>query len=168
MANKTILMSRIRQILRLYTQGQSNKKISELTASSRNTVKKYIHKFIHEHLTYDTISRMSDHELDLLFGYTEPAVRDKRFEQLQSLLPEMEKQMKRKGMTITLIWEQYRVTYPAGYAITQFYKYYRHFINRAQPVMHIEHKAGDKLYVDFAGDKLTIVDPQTGEVKEVE
>jgi transposase len=168
MANKTILMSRIRQILRLYTQGQSNKKISELTCSSRNTVKKYIHKFIHEHLTYDTISRMSDHELDLLFGYTEPAVRDKRFEQLQSLLPEMEKQMKRKGMTITLIWEQYRVTYPAGYAITQFYKYYRHFIKRAQPVMHIEHKAGDKLYIDFAGDKLTIVDPQTGEVKEVE
>jgi DNA-binding NarL/FixJ family response regulator len=64
MANKTILMSRIRQILRLYTQGQSNKKIRELTCSSRNTVKKYIHKFIHEHLTYDLISAMSDHELD--------------------------------------------------------------------------------------------------------
>ena len=144
MANKTILMSRIRQILRLYTQGQSNKKISELTASSRNTVKKYIHKFIHEHLTYDLISGISDHELDLLFGYTEPAVKDERFEQLQSLLPDMEKQMKRKGMTITLIWEQYRVTHPQGYAITHFYKYYRHFTKRIQPVMHIEHKAGDK------------------------
>jgi len=59
MANKTILMSRIRQILRLYTQGQSNKKISELTCSSRNTVKKYIHKFIHEHLTYDAIKRQA-------------------------------------------------------------------------------------------------------------
>jgi hypothetical protein len=91
MANKTILMSRIRGILRLYTQGQSRKKISELTCSSRNTVKKYIHKFIHEHLTYDAISVMSDHELDLFFGYTEPSVKDKRFEQLQSLLPDMEK-----------------------------------------------------------------------------
>src|SRR3954469_19095243 len=103
MANKTILMSRIRQILRLYTQGQSNKKISELTASSRNTVKKYIHKFVHEHLTYDVISGMSDHELDLLFGYTEPAVKDERFEQLQSLLPDMEKQMKREGNDHNLI-----------------------------------------------------------------
>ena len=96
MANKTILMTRIRQILRLYTQGKSKKQISQLTASSRNTVKKYIHKFILEHLTYDAINGMSDHELDLLFGYTEPAVKDERFEQLQSLLPEMEKQMKRK------------------------------------------------------------------------
>ena len=145
-------------------QGQSNKKISELTASSCNTVKKYIHKFIHEHLTYDAYSAMSDHELDLLFGYTEPAVRDKRFEQLQSLLPDMEKQMKRKGMIITLIWEQYRVTYPAGYAITQFYKYYRHFTKRTQPVMHIEHKAGDKMYIDFTGEKLSITDKDSGSV----
>ena len=45
MANKTILMSRIRQILRLYTQGTSKKRLSELTASSRKTVKKYIQKF---------------------------------------------------------------------------------------------------------------------------
>jgi transposase len=168
MANKTILMSRIRQILRLYTQGQSNKKISELTCSSRNTVKKYIHKFIHEHLTYDLISAMSDHELDQLFGYTEPAVKDARFEQLQSLLPDMEKQMKRKGMTITLIWEQYRSLHPKGYAITQFYKYYRHFTKRAQPVMHIEHKAGDKMYIDFTGEKLSITDKDSGEVIEVE
>ncbi len=64
--------------------------------------------------------RMSDHELDLLFGYTEPAVKDKRFEQLQSLLPDMEKQMKRKGMTITLIWEQYRVTIQRGMPLPSF------------------------------------------------
>jgi ATP-dependent DNA ligase len=80
MANKTILMTRIRQILRLYTQGKSKKQISQLTSSSRNTVKKYIHKFILEHLTYDVVNEMSDHDLDLLFGYTEPAVKDERFE----------------------------------------------------------------------------------------
>ncbi len=168
MANKTILMSRIRQILRLHTQGQSKKKISELTASSRNTVKKYISKFIQQRLTYDVITAMSDHELDLLFGYTEPAIKDERFEQLQRLLPDMEKQMKCKGMTITMIWEQYRAIHPQGYAITQFYKYYRHFIKRAQPVMHIEHKAGDKMYIDFTGEKLSITDKDSGEVLEVE
>lgn len=88
---------------------------------------------------------MSDHELDLLFGYQEPAVKDERFEQLQSLLPDIEKQMKRKGMTINLLWQQYRTIYPHGYAITQFYKYYRHYAKRVQPVMHLEHKAGDKV-----------------------
>lgn len=168
MANKTILMIRIRQILRLYIEGTSKKKISELSRSSRNTVKKYIHKFIQEHLTYEDIQQMSDHELELLFGQVEPLTKDERFDKLQSLLPEMEKQMKRKGMTLLLLFEQYRKEYPNGYGITQFYKYYRLFVKRIQPIMHIEHKAGDKLYVDFAGDKLCIVDAQTGEVKEVE
>src|SRR3954454_8000816 len=168
MANKTILMTRIRQILRLYTQGKSKKQISQLTCSSRNTVKKYIHKFICEHLTYDVVNEMSDHDLDLLFGYTEPAVKDERFEQLQSLLPDMEKQMKRKGMTINLLWEQYRTIYPHGYAITQFYKYYRHYIKRVQPVMHMNHKAGDKVYIDFAGEKLSITDKDSGEIQDVE
>jgi transposase len=168
MANKTILMIRIRQILRLYTEGTSKKKISELSRSSRNTVKKYIHKFIQEHLTYEDIQQMSDHELELLFGQTEPLTKDERFDELQRLLPEMEKQMKRKGMTLLLLFEQYRKEHSRGYGITQFYHYYRLFAKRSQPVMHIEHKAGDKLYVDFAGDKLTIVDDQSGEVGEVE
>lgn len=168
MANKTILMSRIRQILRLHTQGTSIKKISELTASSRNTVKKYIHKFIQQRLTYDVIAEMNDHDLELLFGHVEPVVKDDRFEHLQTLLPQMEKQLKRKGMTILLLFEQYKKDYPLGYGITQFYKYFRYFIRRGQPVMHLEHKAGDKLYIDFAGTKLSIVDADSAEVLEVE
>jgi transposase len=168
MANKTILMSRIRQILRFFTQGKSKKQISELTCSSRNTVKKYIARFLQEQLTLDVIDGMSDHDLEQLFGYVEPPARDERFEQLQQLLPDLEKQMKRKGITITSLWEQYKALYPQGYAITQFYKYYRDFACRAQPVMHLEHKAGDKMYIDFAGEKLSITDRDSGEVLEVE
>lgn len=168
MANKTILMSRIRQILRLYTQGTSKKKISELTGSSRNTVKKYIQKFHREHLTFSQISEMTEHDLEQLFGSVEPVVKDARLEQLQALLPEMEKQLKRKGMTILLLFEAYKQQYPSGYGITQFYKYFRYHLKRVQPVMHLEHKAGDKLYIDFAGDKLSLLDPESGEVSEVE
>jgi hypothetical protein len=91
MANKTILMNRIRQILRLYTQGTSKKKISELTSSSRNTVKKYIAKFCHQRLTYDVLMQMNDHDLELLFGYVEAVVKDDRLVQLQALLPQMER-----------------------------------------------------------------------------
>lgn len=161
-------MSRIKQILRFYTQGISKKKISELTGSSRNTVKKYIHKFLHEHLTYEDIHNMSEHELELMFCQIEPLSRDERFDELERLFPEMEKRLKRKGMTLLLLFEQYRKDYPKGYGITQFYKYYRLFSKRIQPVMHIEHKAGDKLYIDFAGDKLSVVDAQTGELKAAE
>lgn len=168
MANKTILMSRIRQILRLYTQGTSKKKISELTGASRNTVKKYLQKFHRERLTFSQISEMTDYDLEQLFGSEEPVIMDVRLEQLQALLPELEKQLKRKGMTILLLFEQYKKQYPSGYGITQFYKYFRDHLKRVQPTMHLEHKAGDKLYIDFAGEKLSILDIDSGEVREVE
>jgi transposase len=168
MANKTILMNRIRQILRLYTQGTSKKKISELTSSSRNTVKKYIAKFCVQRMTYEVIAQMNDHDLELLFGYVEPVVKDARLEQLKALLPKMEKDLKRKGATILLLFEQYKKEYPDGYGITQFYKYFRYFLKRVQPVMHMEHKAGDKMYIDFTGTKLHLIDTDSGEVSEVE
>lgn len=85
MANKTILMSRIRQILRLYTQGTSKKQIGELTGSSRNTVKKYIQKFHREQFTFAQVNEMTDYDLERLFGAEEPIVKAPRFEQLQAL-----------------------------------------------------------------------------------
>ena len=168
MANKAIAMSRIRQIIRLYTQSTSKKKISVLTASSRNTVKKYINKFIQERLTYEDIEAMSDYALDLLFSVEPPPPKDLRYEELQLLLPGIEKQMKRKGMNITLQWEKYQASHPNCYAVAQFYKHYRNFTERTHPAMHIEHKAGDKVYIDFAGEKLQVVDKDTGEVRPVE
>lgn len=168
MANKTILMSRIRQIFRLHAQGRSKKQISILTGCSRNTVKKYLHRFIEKRLTFTEIDQMNDHDLEQVFCPSEAPTREERFEQLQALMPELEKQMKRKGMTIGILWQQYHEQYPDGYAITQFYKHYRHYIKRARPVMHMEHKAGDKVFIDFAGEKLVIVDSDSGELQQVE
>ena len=71
-------------------------------------------------------------------------------------------------MTITLIWKKYKETHPEGYELTQFYLYFRGFASRGLPVMHMEHKAGDKMYIDFAGEKLHITDKETGEVVPVE
>ena len=71
MANKTILMTKIRQILHFFIQGKSKLQISEKTGASRNTVKKYIRKFLSEKMTYDVLSSMSDTELEALFGSEE-------------------------------------------------------------------------------------------------
>jgi transposase len=168
MANKTIRMSRIRHILRLFTQGQSRKKISALTGTSRNTVKKYIARFIHEHLTFDVVNEMTDHELNLMFGYVEPMPKDNRHEHLLQFFRETEKELKRKGVTLYALFKSYKERYPTGYAVTQFYISYRAFARSTQPVMHLEHKAGDKAYIDFTGDKLSFTDMETGEVIAVE
>jgi len=168
MANKTILMTKVRQILRHHQQGVGSKQINHLTGVSRNTVKRYIRQFIIEELTLEDIERMSDYELDMRFAILTDMRVDPRLEQLQSLLPGMEKQLKRPGVTMTQLWEKYKAQNPNGYAHTQFYRYYRLYANQVKPVMHIEHKAGDKMYIDFAGKKLHLTDAQTGEIREVE
>lgn len=169
MANKTINMSRIRQILRLHAQGRSKKEISVLTATSRNTVKKYLYKFIEHRLTYTEIDQMSDHDLEQLFCPAEEiAEPQERLMQLKVLFPEMEKQLKRKGVTLLALYHNYRLQYPDGYAMTAFYHHYNEYSSLNKPVMHIEHKAGDKVFIDFAGERLPLVDEETGEVTQVE
>lgn len=168
MANKTILMTKIRQILLCFTQGKSNVKISEQTGASRNTVKKYIRRFLAEKMTFDMLNSMSDTELEILFGSAEPPDQDPRYEQLQQMLPDLEKRFKKRGITISLLWQAYRNIYPDGYGHSQFHSHFTSYTGRARPVMHIDHKAGDKMYIDFAGEKLSITDKESGEVQDVE
>jgi transposase len=168
MANKSINMLKLRQILRYYTQGTSKKQISAITGVARNTVKRYIGRFTTLRITYEVVASLSDHELEKLFTEPNPRLPDERFERLQQLLPDIEKQMSRKGINLQQLWEQYAAANVPCYQYTQFRKYYRFFSNRVKPVMHMEHKAGDKMYIDFAGDKLSIVDSESGEIKEVE
>jgi transposase len=168
MANKTILMTKIRQILRSFTQGKSKVQISDQTGASRNTVKKYIRKFLSEKMTFDMLSSMSDAELEILFVSVEPPDKGERYEQLQRMLPDLEKRFKQKGVTIDMLWRLYRQTHADGFGHTQFHTHFTVYIGRAKAVMHMEHKAGDKMYIDFAGEKLSITDNQTGEVQPVE
>jgi hypothetical protein len=71
-------------------------------------------------LTYEIIEAMSDYALDLLFSVEPPPSKDERYEELQLLLPGIEKQMKRKGMNINLQWEQYLAAHPSGYGVPSF------------------------------------------------
>jgi len=168
MANKTIVMTKIRQILRSFTQGKSKVQISEQTGASRNTVKKYIRKFIAEKMTFDMLSRLTDTELEVLFGSGEPPDKGERHEQLQRMLPDLEKRFKQKGVTIDMLWQHYLKAHPDGYRHTQFHTHFTVYTGRAKAVMHMDHKAGDKMYIDFAGEKLNITDKETGEVQAVE
>ena len=80
----------------------------------------------------------------------------------------MEKALKRRGATLQACWEQYRAQHPAGLGLSQFKHYYRLHQAQAHPTMHLEHTAGDKCFIDFAGDKLPYIDEDTGERVEAE
>ena len=99
MANKKTDMSKLRQMLRLYTQGESKLKISELTGVSRNTLKKYLKIYTRLGLKLDDIEGRSDQELDQLFGENLMPEPSDKYKALESFFPTMEKELKKRGVT---------------------------------------------------------------------
>ena len=67
-----------------------------------------------------------------------------------------------------MLWEEYREVHPEGYAYSRFCDLFREFERRLSPVMRQHHAAGDKVFVDYSGKKVPIVDPATGLVREAE
>jgi len=168
MANTTISMSKIRQILRMYSQGRSKLSIAAQSGVSRNTAKKYFAAFDASGCTFEEINALNDKELEDFFGNGHERPPDKRMLALQRCFPQVDKELKRTGMNRRILWEAYRKEFPDGFQYTQFCFYYNQWKARVNPTMHLDHKAGDKLYVDFAGEKLSITDKETGEVIAVE
>ena len=170
MANKLISMNKIRSILKQHAEGMGKQTISTRTQASRNTVKRYIQLYTVLGLTIEDINSMSDKELDILFSKTElPSTTQKeRMQELYNFFPRMMKELRRTGVTRQLMWEEYIKLHPNGFKMTQFREYYNRWQHRVEPGMRIEHKVGDKMFVDYAGVKMHIVNKDTGEIQEVE
>jgi len=74
-------------------------------------------------------------------------------------------EMKKKGVTLMLLWEEYKEKHPDGIMYTQFCERYKKFKKSNALTMHLEHKAGETMQVDWAGQTMSYMDPNTGEVK---
>ena len=81
---------------------------------------------------------------------------------------ELDIELRRKGVTLQLLHLEYLDRHPDGYRYTQFCQIYRDWQKRQRPTMRQVHRAGEKLFVDYSGAKPSIVDPHTGEVRDVE
>jgi transposase len=77
-------------------------------------------------------------------------------------------ELRRKGVTLLLLWEEYHARHPTGYAYSRFCDLYREFTSAADPRMHQDHKAGEKLFVDYAGQTMPVVDTATGEIRQAQ
>jgi transposase len=76
--------------------------------------------------------------------------------------------LKRKGVTLTLLWEEYQAGDPHAYRYSHFCELYRHWAGKQKLSMRQVHKAGEKLFVDYAGQTLPIINPKTGEITEAQ
>jgi len=161
-------MKKIREIMRLYEHGGlSQRQIAQALGISRPVVSDYIVKIKTSGLSYKDIDHMPDETLVQILQKNKDTD-DKRYKILQDKFPYFTKELKRVGVTRQVLWEEYIEEIPDGYSYSQFCYHFQIWQNMSEVTMHMEHKAGDKLFVDFAGKKLEITDRITGEKQEVE
>ncbi len=168
MPQKRISMNKIRELIRLHDIANlSQRAISRTLGISRPVVKDYISKIEKAGLSYQAISSMDDDSLLQTITDT-VCVKNERYNTLQHQFDYISKELKRTGVTLERLWHEYRQHHPDGYGYSQFCYHYQVWRNSSELTMHINHKAGDKMFVDFAGKTLEIVDKHTGEVTDVE
>jgi len=169
MANQNIEMSKLILIIKHYTHKQGTRTIRDLTGVSRNTVKKYIARYVELKIPWAELSKLNDKDLESLF-LEEPILADPPERQLElyKIFPSVEKRLKQPGMTLKLLWQEYSLEHVDGFQSTGFYKHYKLWKGRSHPSMHMIHKAGERMFVDYTGKKLEVVDESTGEVRSVE
>jgi transposase len=160
-------MRTIREVLRLKWQcGLSNRDIAASCRICQTAVRSYLYRAKQSGLSWPLPDTLADAQLEqLLFPVPRKPADTKRG---QPDWPAVHTQLARKGVTLQLLWEEYRRVHPDGYGYSHFCQLYAAWKQQAKPIMLQLHKAGDKLFVDYAGLTLPLTDPKTGQVTPVQ
>lgn len=167
MPQKRLTMRRIREILRLkWDKGLSQRVIALSCRISPSTVNEYLKRAEKAGVHWPLPEEMTEEALiQLLYPDEQKETSAKK------VVPDWEqirKELKRKNVTMRLLWTEYKEKHPNGYQYSQFTELYRRWLKKQEPVKRNEHKAGDKMFVDYTGQKVAVYDPETGEVNEAE
>jgi transposase len=164
MANTTKNMQQIRHILQLRAKGFGIREIRKATGISRPTIRTYLKRWDATGLPWNSLSEFDDGALAImLYQEVKTGVDQQRLDDLQTRIPRILQELSKIGVTRRLLWEEYRQERPDGYGYTQFCEYLGGYAQQRKAVMHLDHKAGERLMIDFAGKKLHYVDIHTGE-----
>ncbi len=167
MAGTTITMSRLKQIIRHRDHGMALQTISKTLGIARNTVKKYLQLIESKGFSHSELLKMEDEELNALLAEPDHTS-GSRFLDMEAFFPHMLEELKRTGVNRWNLWGEYKTKHPDGYSYSQFCEHFRQWGSCRKASMHMEHIPGDKLFIDYAGDRFSLVDAVTGEIKEVE
>lgn len=166
-------MRRIREVLRLkYELSLTHREISAATGLSKGSVSEYLRRAREAGVDWATGRELSESELEACL-FKAPA-RQLPADRLPIDLDWVHREMRRKGVTLQLLWVEYREAAVSDqqsrrpYQYSQFCDRYRQFRGRVDASMRQEHRAGEKVFVDYSGMRPTIAEHRTGEVIEVE
>lgn len=164
MPRKRLSMRKIREILRLkYSCGCSLREISKSCGIGRGTVSDYLQRTKAAGLGWPLPKDLTDTDLEhQLFPSSTPRVKTSLFRpDFHKVHKELQSQ---KHVTLALLWQEYKEQHPGGYQYSWFCQNYREWTGRLDVVMRHEHRAGEKLFVDYAGQTVDIIDKDSGEI----
>ena len=160
-------MRKIVDVLRLkFETGLSHERIAAATKVSKGAVTKYVQRARDAGLGWPLPPDMDEARLEaLLFPHAAPAVERYAAPDFAHLHQEL----KRKGVTLQLLWEEYSTAHAGqAYRYSQFCWLYHRFAQSLKRSMRQVHRAGDKLFIDYSGDTVPIIDARTGEIRSAE
>ena len=165
MAAERLSMRTIKEVLRLKWEKKfSNQQISQSCNIARSTIRGYLARAQNVGLSWPLPSDLDDGSLEaIMFPPAPTKAPDK------GGLPEMgylRKELNRKGVTLYQLWLEYREANPDGYQYSQFCLLYRQWTGKLDVCLRQTHRAGEKLFVDYAGQTIPVTDPVSGQVKE--
>jgi hypothetical protein len=160
-------MRKIREVLRLKWEcGLSNRAVARSCSISHSTVGEYLRRAEAAGLGWPLPADLDE---DALFARLFPKLPDASSRQIpRADWAWVHTELRKKSVTLRLLWVEYREEHPGGYGYSQFCALYRKWAKRLKPSMRLTHKAGEKVFVDYAGQTVPVVDPETGEVRQAQ
>ncbi|MGV2068709.1 IS21 family transposase [Agrobacterium sp. 22-226-1] len=166
-AKRRLTMRQLRQMLRLAGSGTSSREIAVVLGIARSTVQDNLRRATEIGLTWPLPGDLTDDALENKL-FARNGVKQGTRRRTEPIWAELVVELKKPGVTLQILWEEYRASNPEGYGYSRFCELFRSFEQRLSPTMRQEHAAGDKVFVDYSGKKIPIVDRTTGEIREAE
>lgn len=163
MPSERLSMRRIRDLLRLkFESGLSSRVIAASLGISKGSVGDYLQRARLAGLSWPLPVAMTDTALERLLFPGPPA--PTQLPRPEPNFATVDQELRRAGVTRSLLWQEYRAEHPDGYGYAWFCEHYDAWKRRVSPTMRQHHVAGEKVFVDFAGDTVDIIEPLTGVV----
>jgi len=167
MPAKRLSMRKIKEVLRLKADGMSNRKIARICGISRPTVADYLRRVANAGLCWPLPTGIDDGELERRLFPAVPnlTAQERGLPEWSGISRELRKN---KHVTLALLWDEYKEQHPQGYQYSWFCEQYRAWLGKQDLVMRQDHRAGEKLFVDYAGQTVPIINQHTGEIREAQ
>lgn len=156
-------MRKVKECLRLkFVCALSHEQIARALGLSKGVVTKYLQRAAEAGLTWERVEALADGELE---ARLRPAARATPTPRARPDFAAVHRELRRKGVTLQLLWEEYVAAHPGAptYRYTQFCHLYQGYAAHLKRSMRQTHRAGEKLFIDYAGPTVPLIDPETGE-----